>query len=308
MTKHTATPRSPEAHFSDIVATLRARYSAPKVPPCRLCGGELSIQSVGGGGPTVWACSDVEADPAQPGHHRRKSGRSIADSHYSESRWVDYRQGGDNIVIELLDLLAGGAVPLAAAASSSMATAGHPTGDFLALITANQAQQLLDAFGGEATTYALIRCCKGDCGPEDDGSVSPAGLYVYDTNCPEEGVIYLGAEDENSTPTDVVRAQQDDGAVRIAAERHRHVTAEGYGPEGDDRYTHDELLLAAAAYLGTACNHDDSEIEKRTFAAGLWPWHARFFKPQGRVRDLERAGALIAAELDRMNRAEKARG
>ncbi len=308
MNEHDAPPRSPEARLADIVATLRARYSPTKVPACRVCGGELSIQSVGGGEPTVWACSDLEADPAQPGHLRRKPGRTVADSHYSQSRWVDYRQGGDSVVMELLDLLAADAAPLADAERSSTATAGDPTAHFLTHITANQAQNLLDSFGGEATTYALIRCGKGECGLEDDGSASPAGLYVYDMNCPEEGVIYLGDEDENSTPTRLVLVQQDSGVARIAAERQRQMTAEGYTPDGDDRYTQDELLLAAATYIGTACNHDDGEIEKRMFAAGIWPWDARFFKPQNRVRDLERAGALVAAELDRMKRAETTRG
>jgi len=70
----------------------------------------------------------------------------------------------------------------------------------LAIFTANQAQMLLDSFGGSPATYALIDCKAGECAPLDDGSPSPAGLYVYDLNCPEEGVIYLGDEDEDSEP------------------------------------------------------------------------------------------------------------
>jgi len=77
----------------------------------------------------------------------------------------------------------------------------EPRGTYLAHITANQAQNLLDYFGGGSTTYVLLRCEKGDCANED-GTPAPAGLYVYDANCPEEGVTYLGDEDEDSEPRD----------------------------------------------------------------------------------------------------------
>lgn len=78
-----------------------------------------------------------------------------------------------------------------------------PPGDrpkVLAVITASQAQALLDAFGGAQTSYALIHCEEGECAPQGDSAVAPAGLYAYDLNCPEEGVIYLGGEDEDSVP------------------------------------------------------------------------------------------------------------
>jgi len=87
-----------------------------------------------------------------------------------------------------------------------------PRTTYLAHITANQAQNLLDYFGGEATTYVLTRCEEGMFA--EDGSPSPAGLYIYDLNCPEEGVIYLGDEDEDSKPRD------DDADVEYPAEQH----------------------------------------------------------------------------------------
>lgn len=182
----------------------------------------------------------------------------------------------------------------------------EPQRHYLAHITANQAQNLLDYFGGSPTTYVLIRCSAGECAPDDDGKPAPAGLYVYCADCPEEGVIYLGEEDEESTPTDLPSPNPGEGVDRIAAERHRQIFAEGYKPEHDDAYTQDQLLQAAATYIGTACSPDDSDIQKRLFAADVWPWHAKYFKPQNRLRDLERAGALIAAEIDRLLRAEKA--
>jgi len=86
---------------ADLLACLRERYAADPVPPCRVCGGELSIASCGGGRPTEWACSTWEDDPDKPGELRRKDGRSIADAHYERSFWTQYR-GGDEAVLELV--------------------------------------------------------------------------------------------------------------------------------------------------------------------------------------------------------------
>ena len=75
---------------------LTRRYGPVEVPTCRVCGGELSVQSVGTGGPTVWGCSGTDDDG------RLLPDRRMADEHYSRSRWEDYRQGGDELVMELL--------------------------------------------------------------------------------------------------------------------------------------------------------------------------------------------------------------
>lgn len=78
------------------------------------------------------------------------------------------------------------------------------------------------------------------------------------------------------------------GVERIAAERERQ--RQQWGDAHDDQHDQCELAQAASAYLG----NDDS-----------WPW-ADDFKPSLHpVRDLEKAGALIAAELDRLSRAKE---
>lgn len=79
-----------------LLAELRRRYAPSDIPPCRVCGGELSLQSIGGGEPTVWACSGQNEDGSW------LPGRRIADDHYSRSRYVDRRQGGDEVVMELI--------------------------------------------------------------------------------------------------------------------------------------------------------------------------------------------------------------
>ena len=83
--------------------SMRECYTPAVIPPCRVCGGELSPQRMGGGEPTVYACSTNEDDPKRPGYVRPKEGRDIADKHYSDSRFVD-RINGDRRVLELIDV------------------------------------------------------------------------------------------------------------------------------------------------------------------------------------------------------------
>lgn len=86
----------------DLAWMLTERYKPSEIPPCRVCGGPLSIGAIGGGEPTRWACSGMEDDPESPGNRRYKQGRTVADRHYSDSEWVDRRQGGDSAVMELI--------------------------------------------------------------------------------------------------------------------------------------------------------------------------------------------------------------
>ena len=90
-----------------------------------------------------------------------------------------------------------------------------------------------------------------------------------------------------------------DGAERIMRERLRQMSkeaeGEGFSAERDDDYTGEELTSAATSYL----HADDHE-----FAKIFWPFPASWFKPASKIRNLERAGALIAAEIDRVLRAE----
>lgn len=78
----------------------------------------------------------------------------------------------------------------------------------------------------------------------------------------------------------------------IAAERQRQLDAEGWTPEHDDEHQGGELATAAACYLlPDVC--DD-----------WWPWAWNYWKPtpNDRMRELVKAGALIAAEIDRLRR------
>lgn len=91
------------------------------------------------------------------------------------------------------------------------------------------------------------------------------------------------------------------GAGAIAAERQRQIEEEGWTPALDDCWEDDQLACAAICYL----RHSPALCAPE--APSDWPWAADWWKPKDRRRDLVRAGALIAAEIDRLDRAERKR-
>lgn len=101
------------------------------------------------------------------------------------------------------------------------------------------------------------------------------------------------------------------GAERIAAERKRQVAVEGWTPEHDDTHDNNVLLRAAECYLWAAkLLNQGVHVDSLTLGSGgpnrrdaTWPWRDEFWKPSADpVRNLEKAGALIAAEIDRLLR------
>jgi hypothetical protein len=99
------------------------------------------------------------------------------------------------------------------------------------------------------------------------------------------------------TPDPPAAAASGSGADRIAAERRRQMEKEGWDACHDSQHQYGELLRAAEVYIKVArlgyvyanFHHD-------------WPWEVSWFKPGATIdeeRCLEKAGALIAAELDR---------
>jgi hypothetical protein len=86
-------------------------------------------------------------------------------------------------------------------------------------------------------------------------------------------------------------------AVRdVADERRRQQASEGYEPEHDDEQVRGELAYAAACYALSGAQHPER-------VPGIWPWQPGAFKPKSRREDLVRAGALILAEIERLDRA-----
>lgn len=74
----------------------------------------------------------------------------------------------------------------------------------------------------------------------------------------------------------------------VAAERRRQIEAEGFTPDHDDAYQAGDLSAAASCYaIGTTV---------------YWPWERSWWKPTERRRDLVKAGALIVAEIEHLDR------
>ena len=85
----------------------------------------------------------------------------------------------------------------------------------------------------------------------------------------------------------------------VIAERQRHQSAEGWTPEHDDQYSKSQLLWASSCYVLNAI-HPFNRIPFD------WPWTPEWWKPTNPRRDLVKAGALILAEIERIDRQESA--
>ena len=102
-------------------------------------------------------------------------------------------------------------------------------------------------------------------------------------------------------PHSITAAVQD-----VLAERARQISVEGWTPAHDDRHAAGEMAGAAACYaMQVALDHigrDDLHTTVSRTIRELWPWAAHWWKPTGRRRDLVKAGALILAEIERLDR------
>lgn len=103
------------------------------------------------------------------------------------------------------------------------------------------------------------------------------------------------------------------GAELIVNERKRQIEQEHYDAQHDDMLHNDgDLGVAGACYALDVCARiakGDSEFWSDNYASqaeSLWPWDKEWWKPtpQDNIRELVKAGALIAAEIDRLQRAK----
>jgi hypothetical protein len=89
------------------------------------------------------------------------------------------------------------------------------------------------------------------------------------------------------------------GIELIAKERER----QSWTPEHDEEHFMGEMIGAAMTYaghaLGIVTDHEIGGSDAREY----WPWDAACWKPSpDPIRNLVKAGALIAAEIDRLRR------
>jgi hypothetical protein len=133
---------------------------------------------------------------------------------------------------------------------------------------------------------------------EVDGSWGRDGIYEHREDA-ERMIEQFYGKDGRVVP--LVRAPTgagESGVDLIAAERKRQIEVEGWTPDHDDEHVNGEMAMSAVAY---AWPPDITVYGVRRDQA--WPFGSCDWKPGDRIRELTKAGALIAAEIDRLQRA-----
>lgn len=93
------------------------------------------------------------------------------------------------------------------------------------------------------------------------------------------------------------------GIELIAEERKRQVEVEGYDSEHDYEHNPEEFVLAALSYAESSIEYPYvRETKDISDLMNDWPWDPHGYKPtKSMIKDLVKAGALIAAAIDRIN-------
>lgn len=93
------------------------------------------------------------------------------------------------------------------------------------------------------------------------------------------------------------------GAELIAEERARLIQTWGWDAEHDDQFISAQLITAAEGYTNAAWNNVVCGKTQDLRQPAGWPFGSKVWSPStDPVRNLAKAGALIAAEIDRLNR------
>lgn len=100
-------------------------------------------------------------------------------------------------------------------------------------------------------------------------------------------------EDRDPTEAEYGRWVSDEVAKELLAERTRQVESEIFTTDHDDKHNDRSLAAAAGCYALSAAGEN---------VLHHWPWHMDWFKPGIARRALVKAGALIIAEIERLDR------
>lgn len=83
----------------------------------------------------------------------------------------------------------------------------------------------------------------------------------------------------------------------IAAERQRQID-KGYTAEHDDAHNRGEICWAAICYANSTADENAGQ------SPDDWPFELEAWQPEGELKNLVKAAALLAAEIDRLLRKE----
>ncbi len=113
--------------------------------------------------------------------------------------------------------------------------------------------------------------------------------------------VYLSQLEARSAP-------QTAAARDVLAERQRQVEAEGWTPEHDDHHDNGQMAVAAGYYALASGYPHERDIGHASIVPTYWPWAPAWWKPSKARRNLIKAGALILAEIERLDRAAQLDG
>jgi hypothetical protein len=82
----------------------------------------------------------------------------------------------------------------------------------------------------------------------------------------------------------------------VLAERQRQINTEGWTPEHDDEHRDYAMSCAAGCYAMYTLAYPEGDPPPQ------WPWDKAWWKPKDHRRNLVKAGALILAEIERIDR------
>jgi hypothetical protein len=136
------------------------------------------------------------------------------------------------------------------------------------------------------------------------GAVTGADSAVDPVDGIGEGGLRAPNASFDTTSTLAAVPAQEEGITLIAAERRRQQTAEGWTAAHDKTHREAEMVAAACCYAALARRQADGTVQSRAehiAAPSGWPWDWEWWKPSDDPRrNLVKAGALIAAEIDRL--------
>lgn len=131
-------------------------------------------------------------------------------------------------------------------------------------------------------------------------SLLASGRRCIESNKPAQAVA------EFEAVMNAIRAELDSGPdymrgiCAFAAERVRQVTVEGCTTTHDiNQHTAEDLAAAARSYMNLALAQLGPEVLHDASLPQDWPWSPDWWKPSTPQRNMEKAGALLAAAYDR---------
>lgn len=144
---------------------------------------------------------------------------------------------------------------------------------------------------GGVVQQMLFSCDRDGCANadlKDDEIVAAGGLTKMGWEC-VGGKHYCPEHRLTPLPSPAIQA--------IVDERHRQIAIEGWTPDHDDAHDMGQMAAAAGCYALFADAYPNEGVPPVA-----WPWDPVWWKPKGRRGNLVRAGALIAAEIERLDR------